>query len=209
MGLFDTLFVEKAIPLTKPSKEAFKGRDFTKVAFQTKDLEEAMHIYYIKKNGDLLFEKIEGEYQQLTEEEIKENKKNKRWFSPTYRFLETSRSLVKQKITQTINFYTGLEDNNGNEWWLEFVAIFNNGKLSSLKSYRIELTRTAEEIKKADDEFKARVEANFNRPWNKTKRILNSISYGYWSSTWKLVAKTTRKAGQGLDKVGFWIYRYM
>jgi superfamily I DNA and/or RNA helicase len=209
MGLFDTIIVEKALPLPKKAKEAFKGKDWGKVDFQTKDLEECMQTYYLKKNGDLILEKIEGTYEELSETEIKENKKNKRWFAPTYRFIETARSLVKQKITQTINFYTGLEDNNGNEWWLEFVAVFNNGKLSSLKSYRVELTRTAEEIKKADDEFKAKIEADFNLPWNKTKRVLNSISYGYWSSTWKLVAKTTRKAGQGIDKAGFWIYRYM
>jgi hypothetical protein len=209
MGLFDTIIVEKALPLPKKAKEAFKGKDWGKVDFQTKDLEECMQTYYLKKNGDLLLEKIEGTYEELSEKEIKEIKKKKHRYFPNIRFTETGRSLVKQKITQSVNFYTGRDDNDGNEWWLEFVAVFNGGKLLSLKAHRIELTRTAAEVKKADDEFRARLDADLNHPWNKTRKVLNKVSFGYWAATWRFIAKTSRKAGQGLDKLGFWIFRNM
>jgi hypothetical protein len=210
MGLFDTIIVEKALPLPKKAKEAFKGKDWGKVDFQTKDLEECMQTYYLKKNGDLILEKIEGDYEELSEEELKEAKqKYSPGYYPAIKFTETGRSLVKQKITQSVNFYTGRDDNEGNQWWLEFVAVFDGGKLSSLKAHKVELTRTAAEVKRANDEFRARLEADRNHPWNKTRKALNKASFGYWAATWRFIAKTSRKAGQGLDKLGFWIFRNM
>ena len=205
--MFDTVFVEKALPLSPEVKKAFKGKDWKKIDFQTKDLDLAMAYYYLKANGNLYLEKIEGSYEPLSEEEIKKNKKNK--FYLNYKFIETGRELVKTNICGTVQIYASEYDNAGNEWWVEFELVLHNGKLKKAKQIKAELVHTAEEIEQQRAEFKQHHEKVYNHPWNKTKRVLNKITFNYWNSSWRGIARGVRFLGSRLDNLGIWIYRYM
>jgi hypothetical protein len=147
MGMFDYVFCEKKLPLTKQIKKAFPNKDWTTTDFQTKSLDNTMTAYYIKKNGYLYTEKVEGEHvRTMSEAEEKKIKKQGKFCWP-YKFVESSRTSVKEEITDTINFYDYSDDEEGNTWDIEFDAVFIKGKLKSLELvkaeiiFRSELTR--------------------------------------------------------------------
>jgi hypothetical protein len=209
MGMFDTIFIEKSLPLKGEAKKAFQGKNWKEVDFQTKDLDETLSTYYIKKNGFLYHEKVDGDWVEDTTEETKRKKKEGKFYWPRI-FVETSRKLNKKDFSGNINFYTSLMDNNGNEWWLQFSVNLVKGKVDGdISIVGTDLRRTAEKIKADEEDFKARMEAIDNHPWNKTRRVLNTATFGYWKKTWSVLAKGLRRAGSALDKTGFWLFRYM
>ena len=93
MGLFDYLKIQKKLPTDALLKQ-FLGKDFdlSSLEYQTKDLENAMLTYEIRKNGDLYYEQIE--YRESTPEEKAQDKeeadKNKFFAGIRYRDWETS-----------------------------------------------------------------------------------------------------------------------
>jgi len=207
--MFDTIFIEKALPLTQEAKKAFKGKNWKEVDFQTKDLEETLSTYYLKKNGFLYHEKVDGDWIEDTSEETKRKKKEGKFYWPRT-FVETSRKLIKQTNTATIEFYTSLEDNDGNAWWLEFRVSLLDGKINGdISPVEVELRRTAEEIAKDNEEFRKKMEAIDKHPWNRARRFLNKSTFGYWKKSWGLIARGLRQTGSSLDKAGFWLFRYM
>ena len=69
MGMFDTIYCVKKLPLTKEIKKAFPDTDWSKADFQTKDLDNTLATYSITKNGTLSFLRIEGESVRVIYEE--------------------------------------------------------------------------------------------------------------------------------------------
>ena len=205
--MFDTITSERKLPLTKELKKAFPNRDWTKVSFQTKDLDNTMSDYVIKKNGFLYAEKVEGEYvRTMSEEAEKAERKKTRWCWP-YKFVESSRSFVKQEITQTINFYEYENDEEGNSWDIEWDAEFVKGKLTSIKLVKSEIVRTAEQNAADKKAWQDRMEAYEKHPWTKTKKILNIVTFNYWSTLWNNVSKILYNAQQKLQKLQMWVIK--
>jgi len=207
MGMFDTVFCERKLPLTKEIKKAFADKDWSKADFQSKSLDNTMSSYYIKKNGYLYTEKVEGEHVRvMTEAEEKKIKKQGKFCWP-YKFVESSRTSVKEEITATINFYDYSDDDKGNTWDIEFDAVFVKGKLTSLELVKGEIITTAEENAANKKVWQDRLKVHENHPWTKTKKILNKITFRYWSTVWQNVSKILYRLQQKIQKLQMWVVR--
>jgi hypothetical protein len=208
MGMFDTIYCEKKLPLTKEIKKAFPDTDWSKADFQTKDLDNTMATYSIKKNGTLNFLRVEGEtVRVISEEEEKKIRKQKRFCWP-YEFVEKSRKYEKCDHTGTVNFYFYREDNDNNTWDLEFTATFVKGKLTDLVLDSAEIIHTAEENAASEKAWKDSLEAHKKHPWTKTKRFLNSVTFSYWSIFWgNKVSRSLYWVSQKIQKLQLWIVR--
>ena len=207
MGMFDTVLCERKLPLTKEIKKAFPNRDWSKADFQTKDLDNTMTSYYIKKNGYLYTEKVEGEYVRTMSEE-EENKIRKQGkFCWPHKFVESSRTSVKEEITTTINFYEYGDDEAGNTWDIEFDAVFVKGKLKSLELVKGEIVHTAEENKAREIKWQEHWAAIESHPWNKTKKVLNKITFNRWTRFWSRVSKLLYKLQQKISALQLWIIK--
>jgi len=206
--MFDTVYCEKKLPLTKEIKKAFPNTDWSKADFQTKDLDNTLATYSIKKNGTLNFLRVEGESVRVVSEvEEKKIRKQKKFCWP-YEFVEKSRKYEKYDYTGSVNFYYYKEDNSNNTWDIEFTATFIKGKLTDLVLDSAEIIHTAEENAATEKRWKDSLEAHEKHPWTKTKRFLNSITFGYWSNFWgNKVSRALHWIGRKLLKLQIWIVR--
>jgi hypothetical protein len=207
MGLFDTLYIKRKLPLTKEIKRAFPDTDWSQEDFQTKDLDNTMTTYTIRGTG-LYWDKVDGEMvRTMTEEEEKEVRKEKRWVWP-YKFVESDRKTEKVTHHGVINFYQYKDDKDNNTWGIEFDALFDNGKLKSIKLTKAEIISTAEENAAREKEWQDRMTAHENHPWTKTKKALNRITFGYWSKFWgSCVSRALCQVAQKTQKFQFWVIR--
>lgn len=207
MGMFDYVFCERKLPLTKEIKKAFPNRDWTKFGFQTKDLDNTMNSYFIKKNGQLYTEKVEGErVRTMTEKEENKLRKQGKFCWP-YKFIEHSRTSLKEEITTTVNFYEYGDDEAGNTWDIEFDAEFVKGKLISLKLIKGEITSTAEENKAREIKWQEHWTAIEKHPWNKTKNVLNKITFNRWTKFWSKVSKLLYNFQQKISALQLWVIK--
>ena len=208
MGMFDTIYCVKKLPLTKEIKKAFPDTDWSKADFQTKDLDNTLATYSITKNGTLSFLRIEGESVRVISEEEEKKIRKQRKFCWPYEFVEKSRKYEKYNHTGTVNFYYYREDKDDNTWDLEFTATFVKGKLTSLVLDSAEIIHTAEENAASEKAWKDRLEAHEKHPWTKTKKVLNKITLGYWSTFWgNKASRALYWTGQKLLKLQLWIVR--
>lgn len=154
MGLFDTIFVKKKLPLTKELKAL--NVNWEEEPFQTKDLENLLDTYEITKAG-----KLRHLYQE------------RKWKDDDSAFLKGYFDVVKEEWRDvpfhgTINFYTShctnitkhwdvLEDEDqlsfedielipGDDWWIEFEAIFTKGKLQEIRLIKADKTPVSERV---------------------------------------------------------------
>jgi len=207
MGMFDTILVKRKLPITKEIKKAFPDTDWTLEDFQTKDLDNTMTTYTIKGTG-LYWDKVEGEMvRTMTEAEEKKARKKKRWVWP-YKFVESSRKTEKISHHGVINFYHYKEDKDNNTWSIEFDALFDNGKLKSIKLTKAEITSTAEENAAREKEWQDHVNAYENHPWTKTKKVLNKITFNCWTKFWSnYVSRALYQVAQKTQKLQMWVIR--
>ena len=143
----------------------------------------------------------------MTEAKEKKLKKQGKFCWP-YKFVETSRESVKEIITETINFYSYEEDEEGNTWDIEFDAEIVKGKVGSIKLIKGEITRTAEENAADEKAWQDRLEEHERHPWTKTKKILNKITFGYWTKFWgNRVSRALYWVAQKTQKLQLWVIR--
>jgi hypothetical protein len=207
MGMFDYIYCEKKLPLTKEVKKAFSGTDWSKESFQTKDLDNTMTTYAINKRGILSVLNIEGEYvRTMTEEEEKKIRKQKKFCWP-YEFVESGRKYEKYDYTGTVNFYYYHEDKENNTWDLEFTATFVKGKLTDLVLDSAKIIQTAEENAANEKVWKDKLKAHERHPWTKTKRVLNKITFNYWEKSVRKIASGLGIVSRASSKAQTWIWR--
>jgi len=133
MGMFDTIKVETKLPTNKFIQK-FLGKDFdlSSLEYQTKDLQNALLTYTIKKNGDLFVETIE--YRESTPEEQKQDikKYGKQWGSS--RFKIKSRTWQKTDHTGEISFlaYEKLKQ-DGRYYSIDYKSNVIKGKVKNIK----------------------------------------------------------------------------
>jgi hypothetical protein len=210
MGMFDSLHVYTELPLNKKEQKMFSNVNWEDRDFQTKDLDCTLSHYAITKNGILSFEKIDGEWvRTMTKEEEKKARRGGKFVWP-HKFIEKSRKFVKQKFDGNVSFYDSVLDIAGNEWWVEFSANFINGKLQGkIKKVEIRLSETAKQIKKRNDEWEARLEADKKKLHNSFRKFMNKITFNYWRFTWWSVGKAIRNFSNIISKFDIIINRYI
>jgi hypothetical protein len=208
MGMFDTIFIQKELPLTVKQKKIFSYIDWEKQPFQTKNLDNALSTYTLKKNGKLYVTVIEGEHvRTMTEVEEKKERKKHRWVWP-YEFVEKSRKEIVEKYTGDLLFYDIVSDTNKNEWWVEFEAKIINGSLKGkIKTIKLEINRTHKEIQDDEAKWKKKMDEYNQKLSTKFKKFMNKITCRYWYYFWDFVSKTIRKTSEGLNKISFWVIR--
>jgi hypothetical protein len=154
MGMFDTIFVKKKLPLPKELKAL--DVKWEEIDFQTKDLDNALDTYEITKSGKL---------RHLWQE--------RQWRDEDSAFLQGYFEVVKEEWRDvdfhgTINFYTNYCTNDtkhwdyfsdedqltfedielihGDDWWIEFEARYTKGKLDDIKLIKADKTPVKERI---------------------------------------------------------------
>lgn len=154
MGMFDTIFVKKKLPLTKELKDL--NVKWEELDFQTKDLDNALDTYEITKSGKL-----------------KHLWQSREWKEDSESFLGGYFDVVEEEWRDvdfhgTITFYTQYCTNDtkhwdyfddadqltfddielipGDDWWFEFEAIFTKGKLDKIQLIKADKTPVKERI---------------------------------------------------------------
>lgn len=209
MGMFDNLFVKKKLPLTKELKAL--DVKWEELDFQTKDLENLLDTYEITKSG-----KLKHLWQRRARE------------SASSSFLGGYYDVVEEEWRDvdfhgTINFYTShctnetkhwdfydeeeqltfddIELIHGDDWWIEFEAIFTKGKLDKIRLIKAEKTPVKERIynnkvwamKRAEESKKL------------SRRIVNFLRKFSWYRT--LIRYTIRLVNWLHSKLTYALYR--
>jgi len=144
MGMFDTIEIHRKLPLkandevtSKDVAALNKKFSWKDVEFQTKSLDDCLEHYKIAVNGKLY---IKRQKYKETDPKKNQGKKGKNlsdilpllepdgepWFEPA------------PTIPTSLQFYTTVELRKGKEYWLEFEAIFLEGKLHGIKQIILE-----------------------------------------------------------------------
>jgi hypothetical protein len=209
MGMFDNITCEMPLPLNKKEQAKFSNIKWKDIYFQTKNTDCTMSTYAIKK-GKLYGLHIKGENVRIiSEEEEKKIKKQGRFCWP-YEFKEKSRKYKLEKFTGDIYFYDSIFDEVGNEYWAEFVGKFVNGVLQGkLKKVEIRLSQTAQDIKKNNDEWEARIETEKKKFYNKFRSFMNKITFNNWRYIWWGIGKYIRKVHNTIGNFDIFINRYI
>tara|TARA_B100001094_G_C18140717_1_gene777703 strand:+ start:706 stop:1269 length:564 start_codon:yes stop_codon:yes gene_type:complete len=145
MGMFDTIEVHRKIPLkandevsAQEVKKLRQSVNWKEIEFQTKSLENVLYHYKIAVNGKLYVERVNykevdpKKYRGLAAKGNSLDKipslevDGKPWFEPSP---ETPTSLI---------FYVNLKLSKAKEYWVEFEAIFLEGKLHEINQLFLE-----------------------------------------------------------------------
>lgn len=202
MGLFDYVKVQKKLPTNALLKQ-FLGKNFdlTSLEYQTKDLENAMLTYEIRKNGDLYYEQVE--YRESTPEEKEQDKQEtaKNKFFAAFRLREKSRQWVKTDITRDVNFYSYTKHKDGRYYSIDYTAKFVNGRAKAIKLLKTE--------RESDEEYSERLqqEAKWAEEMRRHQKKINSISYKVINSVYNIpVRKAIRLLNKGNQQVSKLLY---
>ena len=212
MGMFDNIKCEVPLPINKKLSKVFGEKDWTKVSFQTKDMDCTLSHYIIRKNKSLVIEVrnekwVEKEKEKGIKAFIKSLNKNKRWESP-YEIITGKTTYKKVKHTGIINFYALEEDLNEDTWDLEFDAKFVDGQLISIKFKKGTIWETSEETKKKNKEINEMIMKSYHSPYNKFRKFINKVTFGYWRWGWFKVARLFAIVGNNISKVSQIIIKY-
>ena len=201
MGMFDEITVKHNLPLPEEVKNL--SVDWKEIRFQTKDLENLMSEYLIDNNS--LYQRIvELEYIDFTEEEKKQNKKNKKWF-PIYKDV-IEKSSYHKKINDfhgSINFYHYDEFDDKEDFMIDFIAHYIYGNLDRIEFLKFE---KFESRKINSEKWRIKMEEEARKPWNQFKYYANFIG---WKCFWKFVERFLSKIADGIQSIRMLVFRHM
>ena len=167
MGMYDTIVCKYPLPIPDDPK-GYTGSD----DFQTKDLDLSLSTYTIDENGQLFVHRFEGEWEPG-------NKDADSFIGKLGYFKTTKKWLEQLNTTITVIFYDYQQSNNTDyDYFIEYEAVFVNGKITSVKLIEFTATHNAER-KIKDAEFNERLKKHhefiktwrykyFVKPYNKT-----------------------------------------
>ena len=208
--MFDSITCELPLPLNKKEQVKFSKVNWNEKVFQTKDTDCTLSTYAIRKNGKLYGLYVEGKNVRIISEKEEKKIKKQGKFCWPYKFKEKSRKYKFEKFTGDLYFYDSIFDEKGNEYWAEFVGKFVDGVLrGKLKKVEIRLSQTAEDIKKNNDEWEARLEANRKKFHNRFRAFMNRITFNNWRYTWFNIGKVIRKIYNSIGNIDIFINRYI
>ena len=186
MGMFDSIYVKKKLPLTKELKAlpiAWKD-----VCWQTKSLENTLGYYTISSTGKFLEHKTDGYWEPLPIDQ------QSKWC--THDFVQTKEWKEEVKDFHGIlNFYT-IENVEPDEmWWVEFDAYFIYGKLDKIvlnKYYKEVYDETQRK------QLSEKIQKHMDHPWTKVKLLLNKVG---WLWFWRKVISLLRIINKGTSNI--------
>ena len=165
--MYDTIVCKYPLPIPDDPK-GYTGSD----DFQTKDLDLSLSTYTIDENGQLFVHRFEGEWEPG-------NKDADSFIGKLGYFKTTKKWLEQLNTTITVIFYDYQQSNNTDyDYFIEYEAVFVNGKITSVKLIEFTATHNAER-KIKDAEFNERLKKHhefiktwrykyFVKPYNKT-----------------------------------------
>ena len=182
--MYDTIVCKYPLPIPDDPK-GYTGSD----DFQTKDLDLSLSNYTIDENGQLFVHRFEGEWEPG-------NKDADSFIGKLGYFKTTKKWLEQLNTTITVVFYDYQQSNSTDyDYFIEYEAVFVNGKITSVKLIEFTATHNAER-KIKDAEFNERLKKHhefiktwrykyFVKPYNKTisfifhktSKAFNNLSY--------------------------------
>lgn len=158
MGMFDTISISDALPYTQEMKDL--GLDKNDHNWQTKDLENAMELYFIQ-GGRLYAQK----YKKT--EWIEGDPKAKSVMGRIGKLVTEDPYLEPVNHHGEIYFYDFKQDVD-NKWdcWIEFKVVFTNGTVDRYQLVEFSKTDNAER-KQKDKEWQDAITKESNRWINK------------------------------------------
>jgi hypothetical protein len=193
MGLFDSLQVQKELPI--PPELQPLPINWAEEEFQTKDLDNSLAEYLIKKNGDLV--EIVTERQYIPHKNPKDAKFPKMW----------AQVIEKEPYERPLNhhgtllFYTSVGLTPTQDAWVEFEAYYSYGKLDKIELKAFEKVQAQKlSLKKWEEEYKKEQ----TRPWARFKHYANYIGWGW---TWRKIANSLQHLSEILTKTQMFIRR--
>ena len=170
--MYDSIVCQYPLPMPDNPK-GYSGSD----DFQTKDLDLALSTYTIDENGQLFIHRFEGEWEQGNENSDSPIGKLG-YYKTTKKWLEQLNSTI------TIIFYDYQHSQNtDHDYFIEYEAVFINGKITSVKLITFEAKNNAER-KRKDIEFNEKLKKHheFIKTWKYkyfVKPYNNIISYSF------------------------------
>ena len=162
MGMYDNIECKCFLPMPDEPK-GYTGSH----GFQTKDLDCALDIYIIDKDGQLLLEQRETEW-------VEGNPSGKNFLEKSGYAKTVKTWLEPLNNTCTVQFYDYFSSNNTDyDYWIVYDAVFINGKVTDIKLNTFEATANSER-KQKDIEFQNKL-----REWDefrKTRRYKYLLS---------------------------------
>lgn len=166
MGMFDTISIGDSLPST-PEMKAL-GFDINNRSFQTKDLSNSLSNYVIQDG--ILFEK-----KYRINEYVEGNLKSKDWIDRLGHMKREQPYLERVTYYQNceINFYDHTQNVQGlYDCWVEYKAIFNNGKCTSIVVDKFNQVSNYDRLKQ-------------EREWLEDMNRINNLWYNkYFRHTW-------------------------
>ena len=166
MGMFDTISIGDSLPST-PEMKAL-GFDVNNRSFQTKDLSNSLSNYVIQDG--ILFEK-----KYRINEFVEGNLKSKDWIDRLGHMKREQPYLERVTNYQNceINFYDHTQNVQGlYDCWVEYKAIFNNGKCTSIVVDKFNQISNYDRLKQ-------------EREWLEDMNRINNLWYNkYFRHTW-------------------------
>ena len=166
MGMFDTISIGDSLPST-PEMKAL-GFDVNNRSFQTKDLSNSLSNYVIQDG--ILFEK-----KYRINEFVEGNLKSKDWIDRLGHMKREQPYLERVAGYQNceINFYDHTQNVQGlYDCWVEYKAIFNNGKCTSIVVDKFNQVSNYDRLKQ-------------EREWLEDMNRINNLWYNkYFRHTW-------------------------
>lgn len=145
MGMFDTVEVHRKLQLkandevsSKDVAALNKKFSWKEIEFQTKSLDSCMEHFKIAVNGKLY---VQRQKYKEAEPKKKQRGKNAKNVWSDFPFLELDGDTWFEpapRIPTSLQFYTSLKLRKDKEYWLEFEAIFLEGKLYEIKQIALE-----------------------------------------------------------------------
>lgn len=197
MGMFDEILVKQDLQIPDEIRDL---RDWKNHRFQTKDLDNALSLYYINEYNELVEERVEREYIPYTEEERKKLKPS--LWNPWKDVIEGETTYHNTNYHGIVNFYTYEHLNDQEDFSLEYNAYFVYGKLDKIELVKFEKN---ESYLINNEKIRQRIEAEKKKLWNRFRMFMNHLG---WRWFWRKVEQGIYKAERGLGTLRMFLIRY-
>jgi len=159
MGMFDSVRCEYPLVLKESCPELDKY-SLNELVYQTKDLENALDQYIIHADGTLHVNRNDREW-------VEGNPEGETLFDRMGYSKVTKSWTEEVPRTITITFYELIqEDENKNDYWLQFEAVFVKGVLNTLVNTIIRVTdNTERKAREVAREVEAEQSAKLRQRW--------------------------------------------
>lgn len=171
MGMFDTINVDRTLldPLMEANDFKFELYDEKYYSFQTKDIENALTEYFIEADGNVYVR--ECDYEILTKEEEEKQRKQSH-LGLAFPKIINERKTLDTSIWGYVKFYDEFTTDT-ERFWVDFEALIQDGKMTSVKVKNVERTLLEEERKNIEKVQKYWRDVYDTWEWQLLDRIRN------------------------------------